>query len=95
VSQLLPDGVDGLADCPYTLHDAILGALRILGYEEFPIEERPPRHMWLDAEALVKWWDEVSHARKQKFGLPDDQDDNDDDYDENPLAGELISRGSR
>jgi hypothetical protein len=95
VSQLLPDGIDGLADCPYTLHDAILGALRTLGYEEFPLEERPPRHIWLDGERLVEWWDQVNHARKEKFGLTDEPERGGDDGEENQLAGELIARGSR
>jgi hypothetical protein len=91
VSQLLPDGVDSLADCPFTVYEAILVALRILGYEEFPLDERPPRHMWLDAPKLTEWWDTINRARRDKYGLSDNGDVHDGD--ENTLAQELIKRG--
>lgn len=68
MSLLLPSGVNGLADCPHTLHDAILQALHFLGFEELPIEDRPPRKMWLDGKKLERWWTERTRAREERYG---------------------------
>ncbi len=102
VSLLLPDGIDHLGDCPYPLHGAICSALRILDYEEFPIDERPPRRIWLDNDRLNAWWKEVERKRKVKYGDPAASDPvvgdepEDDDY-ASPVsqrnAVELITRG--
>jgi hypothetical protein len=73
VSQLLPADVDGLADCPYTIHDAILKALHWLGYEDLDLADRPPKKLWLDGEAMEEWWRERSRIQREKYGLdPDD-----------------------
>lgn len=69
MSLLLPAGVNGLADCPYTLHEAILQALHFLGFEELPIEDRPPRKIWLDGKKLEQWWADRTRAREEKYGL--------------------------
>lgn len=91
MSLLLPDGITHLGDCPFTLHAAILTALRIISYEEFPIEERPPKRIWLDGDRLAKWWTEVEVAREERYGVKTPQDSG-DDYESNAL--ELIARGS-
>ena len=93
MSLLLPDGIDHLGECPHTLHEAILTALRILQYEEFPKDERPPRNIWMDSERLADWWEEVDRKRAAKYkidgnsGHPADEDG----WEEN--AVELITRG--
>lgn len=88
VSGLLPDGITQLADCPFTLHRAVCDALRVLSYEEFPVAERPPRHIWQDPERLNDWWSKVDAERTAKFSLDDTTDDG--PYEENAL--ELIAR---
>jgi hypothetical protein len=88
VSQLLPDEIGHLGDAPYTLHRAIVDGLRALSYEEFPIDERPPRRIWSDGDRLRDWWAQVEVARQEKYGLTTTTDT---DYDENAL--ELIARG--
>jgi hypothetical protein len=89
VSQLLPDGIDHLSDCPFPLHGAILTALRILNYEEFPPDERPPRAIWLNGEKLTEWWKGVDAAREKRYST--DTDDSDDNAQHNGL--DLIARG--
>jgi hypothetical protein len=97
VSLLLPDGIDHLGDCPFTLHAAITAALRILNYEEFPIEERPPRRIWLDGERLESHWRDVERRREEKYKNPASADSGDDDEDDphsfaQTNAVELITR---
>lgn len=93
MSLLLPDGITHLGECPHTLHEAILTALRILQYEQFPKDERPPRNIWMESEKLSEWWEEVDRKREAKFkidgnsGRPVDESD----WEEN--AVELITRG--
>lgn len=95
MSQLLPEGIDHLGECPHTLHGAILGALRILQYEEFPIEERPPRRIWLDADRLKVWWEDVEAERKARYDSTSSSEDieDDGDYPGSQNAVELITRG--
>lgn len=91
MSQLLPDGITHLGDAPFTLHNAILQALRILQYEEFPIEERPPRRIWLDNDKLNEHFERVSEERKAKYSGDVTPKEDDEDADVNGV--ELISRG--
>jgi hypothetical protein len=88
VSILLPDGIEHFGDCPFNLHRAITDSLRILSYEEFPTDERPPRAIWHRGEKLDEWWRGVEAARADKYGTtaPDEGD-----YEENGV--ELIGRG--
>lgn len=68
VSQVLPEGVT-LADCPYHIHDAISKALLFLSFsEELAEDERPPKRIWLDGEALSEWFEGVKRMRKEKYG---------------------------
>ena len=92
MSLLLPDGIDHLGDCPFTLHEAILTGLRILGYEEFPKDERPPRNIWFDSDKLNAWWEEVERKREERFKVgADKQPASEIGWEEN--AVELITRG--
>jgi hypothetical protein len=93
VSQLLPEGITSLADCPFTIHTAILAALGILNYREFPIDERPPKRIWMSSEKLDEWWTEVERKREAKY--KDKGQASGEEYDgpvqENKV--ELIARG--
>lgn len=93
MSLLLPDGIDHLGECPHTLHEAILTALRILQYEEFPKDERPPRNIWMDSEKLAEWWKEVDAKREAKYKVDGDggRAVGEGEWEEN--AVELITRG--
>ncbi len=93
MSQLLPEGIDHLGDAPYTLHNAILIALRILDYEGLPTEERPPKRIWLDNEKLNKHWKQVEATRRKKYGIKGDEDTDEDDEPMTDNAVELVKRG--
>lgn len=68
VAELLPDGVDDLRDCPHVLFTAIRQALVILSFGELPDDERPPKRIWNDGEALKDFFDEVKRRRDEKYG---------------------------
>jgi hypothetical protein len=95
VSSLLPEGVDHLSDAPYNLHQAIVFALRVLDWEDFSPDERPPKRIWLDNERLSAHFKEVQRKRDEKYG--NKQDDEDDLPDSDPRVQrntvELITRG--
>ena len=92
MSLLLPDGIERISECPFTLHNAILTALRILNYEEFPKDERPPKRIWLDADRLGEWWDEVDRKREEKFKIDGKRPAIDESsWEENALS--LVTRG--
>jgi hypothetical protein len=82
VSSLLPEGVDHLVDAPYTLHQNIVFALRVIRWEEeLSPDERPPKRIWLDNDKLTAHFDEVQRKRDEKYGGKRDGDDDlpDDD----------------
>lgn len=67
LDDLLPPGV-GLNDCPFTIFDAIrLGGI-FLAWDELPADERPPRRIWLNGDALKGWFDMVNKRREEKYG---------------------------
>lgn len=94
MSALLPEGVTHLGDCPYPLHQLIVSTLRVLKYEEFPSDERPPKKIWLRPEAMEGHWEEVERKRKAKWD-PKHADDPeiDEDFEPQTNAVELITRG--
>ncbi len=54
---------------PWYLQVAIEHALTILSwYENLPEDERPPEHLWEDAEGLEQWWAHVEAKRND--GVP-------------------------
>jgi hypothetical protein len=87
VSAVLPEGVDKLQDVPFPLFDAIRLALGFLNFDELPKDERPPRRIWLDHDAMSAHWAAVERRRKEKY-----EGDGGDggDYEENAAAKDLI-----
>lgn len=67
IAPLFPEGLT-LATLPYTLHDAIKLALYWLSFDELPSDERPPRDIWMDGEAMSDHWRKVERDRKAKYG---------------------------
>jgi hypothetical protein len=52
---------------------AVNHAYVILGWQEnLAKDETPPEWMWALDEELEKWFDEVEEARREKYGLRDD-----------------------
>lgn len=92
VSLLLPQGIDHIADAPYTLHHAILQGLRWNKIRELPPDEQPPKRIWLDDEKMADWWQEVDAKRREKYGIKKDDDAGVEgvDYAENEIS--LIAR---
>lgn len=37
-----------------------------LSFDELPEDERPPRRIWLDGDAMKNWMDEVKRKREAK-----------------------------
>lgn len=61
---------------PWYLQVAIEHALTILSwYENLQEDERPPEHLWEDAEGLEQWWKYVEQKRSDGMetdrGVPD------------------------
>lgn len=66
ISSLFPPGVTRLWDLPYTIHSAIRMALYFIGFEEYRESERPPKRIWLDADKMKQWWQDVKAAREEE-----------------------------
>lgn len=54
------------------LFNALRQALAFLSMDELPLDERPPRSIWLVPKKMKKWWKAVEVRRKQKLGLKSD-----------------------
>lgn len=96
MSLLLPEGISHLGDCPFPLHQAILTGLRLLGYEEHALDERPPKRIWMDGPRLTEWWDDVNRKWEEKFGkssgsIADEYDVDGPDTQYNDVS--LVARG--
>lgn len=68
VSVLFPEGINRLDDLPWTLHTAIVKGLYYLGFEELPLDERPPKRIWERPDEMKAWWARVERERKEKYG---------------------------
>jgi hypothetical protein len=68
VSELFPEGVENIRDLPYRLFEAVRMATIFIGFDELPKEERPPRRIWLNSEALHQWFEQVERDREKKYG---------------------------
>lgn len=66
MTALYPPGCEGTADIPYTLQTAIQRALIFISWDELPDEERPPRWMWMDDEALAAHFEMVKADRERE-----------------------------
>lgn len=89
MSELLPDGISELADCPHPFFAAIKRALLFLSFEELPKDEQPPRRIWLDDERLVAHFERVQRDRDAKWNT--DGPRAIDDPVQNDAARSLIS----
>jgi hypothetical protein len=74
VAELYPPGIDHLYELPHTLFDAIQQALRFLDFEELPKDERPPKSIWEDTEAMKEHFEAVEARRKEKVSGNDIED---------------------
>lgn len=88
MSALLPEGYS-LGDAPWTLLEAIVFGLHFLGFEEYERDERPPKRIWFDTDALEEHWADVSRKRKEKFNL-DGEKGIEGDVSHNAAADQLI-----
>lgn len=67
MSELLPPGVEHLADLPFNVFNAIrLGFMFLNFIDEMDNNDRPPRAIWLDHEKLKEHFEAV--RRKQREG---------------------------
>lgn len=67
--SLYPRGAERVEDVPWYLNVAIEHGLTILNwFENLPDDERPPEHIWEDAEGLELWWETVKAKRED--GMP-------------------------
>lgn len=48
---------------PHLWFDAVRFALMVLSFYELPSDERPPRRIWRDGEALDEWFEMVKEKR--------------------------------
>lgn len=90
IRELYPPGVDDLRELPYIWFDAIRRALTFLGFDELEPDERPPKSIWLDDEALRLHFDQVKVMREEKWGSGEERID---DPVENPAAKDLLIGG--
>jgi hypothetical protein len=66
VSELLPPVVKNLRDCPWRWFEAIRLAMFFLSFEELPEEDRPPKKIWLDNEAMESHFAALKAKRKRE-----------------------------
>lgn len=66
IESLIPWWCDGIHDLPYPLFENLLLARIFISYEEqLPNEERPPKRIWLNTDALKEWFAEVDRKRER------------------------------
>jgi hypothetical protein len=90
LDDLLPPGVHGLLDCPYTVFDAIRLGHIFLSFDELPKEERPGKEIWLDGPALTEWFEDVERKREAKYSGGSGWDKSIEDPIDNEAAKGLI-----
>lgn len=66
-----------MRDLPHRWFEAIRMALIFIGFEEMPEDERPPRSIWLEEEALGSWFQRVKEERERKYGTDKGKGNND------------------
>jgi hypothetical protein len=69
VSALLPEGYSDLKDVPHVFFEAVRFALVVISFDELSTEERPPKRIWRDNEALSEWFDAVKRRRDEQSGV--------------------------
>lgn len=68
MSELLPDGIADLRDLPHHVYNLIRRALVFLSFDDLEEDERPPRRLWLDDDALSDHFKVVRRRRQEKYG---------------------------
>lgn len=63
---LLPPGVSDIREMPAPHFDLVRRSLMFLGFEEMPEEDRPPKKIWLDDEALMSHFVRLKEKRKEE-----------------------------
>lgn len=90
VSELYPPGIADIRDLPHPWFSAIRQAMVFLSWEELEKEERPPKAIWLDSDALNEWFAAVERRREEKWGGKGDGAGEIEDPVENDAAKSLI-----
>lgn len=68
MSQLFPPEVENVRDLPWRWFEAIRMAMFFISFDELSEDERPPKRIWLDTEALQAWFDGVKRKRERESG---------------------------
>lgn len=63
MSALLPEGAS-LNNVPYLWFDAVRFALMVVGFDELPSEDRPPKRIWRDGDRLEEWFKAVKRRHE-------------------------------
>lgn len=66
MSELFPPGVENVRDLPWRWFEAIRMAMFFLSFDELAEEERPPKKIWLDTDALSAWFENVKRKRERE-----------------------------
>lgn len=66
VSELFPPGTENVRDLPWRWFEAIRLAMFFISFDELPEEERPPRKIWLDTEALESHFSALKAKRERE-----------------------------
>lgn len=88
MSAILPDGLP-LVDVPYPIFESITAGLSLLGLEELPDDERPPKRIWFNAKLMAEHTANVKKAREERYRSPRSPD-GDDEMKQNDAAKDLI-----
>lgn len=66
MSELLPLGVESIRECPWRWFEAIRLGMFFIGFEELAEEDRPPRKIWLDSEAMESHFAALKAKRERE-----------------------------
>lgn len=66
VSELFPPGVENIRDLPWRWFEAIRMAMFFLSFDELVEEERPPKKIWLDTEAIESHFAMLKEKHKRE-----------------------------
>lgn len=63
---LFPPGFDRLDELPAPYFEHIRVSMIYLGFEEMPEDDRPPKSIWQEPDALKRHFDELKANRKRQ-----------------------------
>ena len=90
VESLFPDGVRDIRELPAPHFDTIHMTLIFLDFEELPVDERPPKKIWLDDDALRQHFDWIKRKRKAEMENPGGGDSGGGPMKRNAAARDMI-----